>query len=197
MAKNTSTKRPSLPAEPPYDLAFVKYESLSERRCDAYAEVNSPLLDRLMHPTGSVSVWFVGRAIAAKGGPGFVLEGFQLASLADYLRSQAAVRESLEHRFNEYLDELPPRERSKGAAGLWKHVEVLQLVLAPRTIPTREQLAGLKKLNSRVNLRRVIANSDKADTRSSFTVVMRVTWDEEHFTKADFRDGGLVKIASA
>src|SRR5580765_6071118 len=86
-----------------YELAFVSgLASIRLSGSDLGAELRSPLLDRRLHPRGVLKLSIKVRGVDSKTtSPGFVLEAFQIESIAEYLRSQERIKSALEARIRE------------------------------------------------------------------------------------------------
>jgi hypothetical protein len=177
----------------PYQLAFCGLEHANEPWGYVDAILSSGLLDPKVHPGGSVPVRLCNRAKQSKGRASFVLDSFQIESLEVYLAEQKKVRAVLEESLNKDVA-MVKRDKRYGGENLWRHVRILQLQLAPRLVPTKKQLLGMKK-RWNISPRVILADSDRPDTRSSYSLTFRARWEEEHFLIAYFRDGEFVRMS--
>jgi hypothetical protein len=189
MTRNKRKPRDAAAEAIEYDLAFTSgFDPLA---LGAQAELTSDRLDGLMHPSGSVRVDFITRPAGPEGGPGFLLHSFQIDSMMEYLRSQAAIRLAIQGELVRDRATHGPKRRQRKDEDVWKDAEVLFLELRERSVPHPEGLARLKKSMPKLRIEDIIAHSDKPATRSSFTVVVKVEWDDEHWRRVGFSDGKL------
>jgi hypothetical protein len=180
MKKTRKTPTPKQTAAPQtpdllrveYELAFVRgHDRLDET---VEADVTSPLLDPVMHPTGVLRVQFLTRPAGPKDGPGFVLNSFMLASLAAYLREQALVRALIDPPLEKSLGKYRAAGFFRGRGGVWPNMKTLRLDLTERPEPTGRGKA-------------------KAAAEWEFEVVCRPAWDE-HYSCFRLRDGKLTDM---
>jgi hypothetical protein len=153
-----------------------------------------------MHRGGSARVIFDIRSQSEADGTVRVsVHSFQLDSLAVYVNRQPDVRDALEQALcKDRADWLGIDV--EGRAGLhdtllWEQAQIKYLLLSPRNIDTSSRDA-LKDLNfEEADIDEIAAMSDTPDTRSTFTIAVEVSWDEEHRMRtALFRDGELVHL---
>jgi hypothetical protein len=92
------------------------------------AVLTSAALDAGMHPDGKVDVFIT--TVRREDGPGegYVLDGFQVRSLREYLKKQAAIRKVLERKLAADQEEIDPEgDPIRGEVWSWAEVESLRL----------------------------------------------------------------------
>jgi hypothetical protein len=180
----------------PYELDFVaNFGELSAVGGSTGAVLRSPMLDPALHPGGSARVTFGSRRPTTEGAEeGFVLESFQMDSLAEYLRAQAHVRKTLEVELAE-LDPRPAPARSAGAksAGVWRRAEVFGVSMYGRDVPSPAVVAATRRREGKQAARELVESQDKSTTRSTFLVYVRYGHGDY---LAIFRDAALVSFES-
>ena len=182
------------PAE--YQLEFRLGKSLLG--FSLVAKLTSAQLDRTLHPEGAARVMFEGRVDDQSNDAKFVVTSFQLDSLAEYLQCQAEVRRALETELGEaranWLVEALPADPS----ALWRDSYVDYLYITPRKPMSAELQERLRSgMLSEIQAEEVTTGHDQPDTRSTFSVMIKVGWDEEHGVRLIlFRDGNFVKFDS-
>src|SRR5262245_33976297 len=116
-----------------YELEFVRI-AVTATTGTVAAVLRSQSLDASMHPDGVVSVAFGSRRPASDGAEtNFVLEGFQLDSLVEYVSAQAEIRKVLETELQGEWSKWPGRKRAKGS--IWQHASVGGISLYRRAVP--------------------------------------------------------------
>jgi hypothetical protein len=155
------------------------------------------MLDRTLHPRGVLKLAMKTRGVDVKtGGPGFVIDAFQVDSLSAYLREQQNVRNVLEGELRKLSEGIAVADR-KGAGKTWKHAKLLGIALYPRHVLGPEDRKKLKKLRLDLTDQQIDAEVDKPTTRTTFTVEVRVDWDDEHLYHLVIRDGAIAKCETA
>lgn len=172
-----------------FEIAFIE----GAKAADGYveADVTSPELDSLLHPSGVCRVHVLTRVQKSKKGARFSVDAFQIASLHDYLRRQKPVRERLEREFNHMRSTVKNLDEKFRAGELWEHGKVLFLELGRRQLADTEGIAALQKFIPKLPVAHITARADMPDTHARFRVVLQA-WGDEHWFFADFRDGELV-----
>jgi hypothetical protein len=159
----------------------------------AVAELTSPLLDAAMHEDGRVGVSF-----GVLGEKQLTLDEFQLASVADYLASQPALRAALQAELDRHHEAWDKERRIARGADVWRDVKVTHVSFDHRRVETRETIRRrLELFDDAVSDEEVeasYAQSDKPETRSRFVICLDADWHDGHTRRVDVRDGTVLEF---
>jgi hypothetical protein len=159
------------------------------RPVDGYviADLGSPLLSQIMHKRDTVRL-HIGTDFSTANSKAFLLDSFHIESITEYLRSQARVQRKLNSVLKEDRNIWDVEKRFEHG-DIWGQVELMYLEVDLPHIQTEESMANLKKFIPNIPIEVVKEHSDKRDTKSTFTVVLKVPWDDQHWRMVTFRDG--------
>jgi hypothetical protein len=178
---------------PAYTLTPTAKRSLGKIR---NAELRSKLLDKEMHHGQTVDICCA--SLDEQRGKKAQPDPFELASIEQYLASQASIRRDLERELEKHLAVWDPEKRFGRGPDVWKHIRISTVAVRPRKIQTREDMAGLRtfmpKLTERM-IDKMLALSDKAETQSRFELDLGADWGDDHGRLVDFRDGKLLSFS--
>jgi hypothetical protein len=178
-----------------FELMFVGGFSTLRPDGQIKADLRSAQLERAMHPSEVARLHIATHAADGKRGPGFVLDGFQIASIAEFLESQSHVFQAIGAELREeqlLLEDSDPMR----SGDVWSYVQIDYILIEPRRVPTPEGLAKMKKWYRDKTLEEIATMHDTPETRSRFDLYLTVAWDDEHIRLARFRDGHFRSFSS-
>jgi hypothetical protein len=186
---------------PPYLLSLLWNFKPHAVPTEFEAILSSPALDERLSPNQSVLVRIEAKETPGQFSPAFTIDSFVIDSVAEFVRSQRQMCEALERALEADLREFGESEDDDDdtdaeAPSLWSRVGVNHLMVGPKDVPPPESIRTTRdRFWPELSLEEVAAKFPTDSTRSDFTLILDVRWDDEHMRAAQFRDGNLIEFS--
>ena len=154
------------------------------------AVLRAQTLDPEMHPSGTakVTLWQYPAQSPIS------LCGFQLLSLQAYVADQQSLKEVMARALRGDRSNWDT-EKKYTQSSVWQHSQVITVEFDRHRILQQSDLEAARKHFPGIPSEPFFSHSDSVSTKSTFTVVVKCEWDDEHWRRLLIRDGTVVSFS--